>query len=214
MSDPFIFFTRLNLVNLLGTRARNPIELLKGLKVVPLSSIYYHTHRFLQQHNYLSPEPPNDFAYWLTNVLNLKKLGEAFASIDTISFETLDDIREVFVKILVEYISKDRSMAKCAPGEEFHFMSCTTFVLPTRFTAINLEEFVEVLKKVSINSLYYHIFEARLRLGRDDNDFARWCESMNEKALAAQLSKLDPYTYTLETLRARIVHLITKYAKH
>jgi hypothetical protein len=214
VSEPFNFYTRFNLVNLLGMKAKDPGELLEGLKVVPQSSIYHHTHRFLQQHNYLSPEPPNDFAYWLTNVLNLKELGEAFASIDTVSYETLDDIRKVFVKILDDHISRSTPLARCAPGEEFHFMSCTTFVLPTKFAAADLGEFVEVLQKVSVNSLYYHIFEARLKLRREGNDFARWCESLNEKALAAQLSKLDPYSCTLETLRARIIYLVKKYAKH
>ena len=74
MNNPFYFYTRLNLVELLGTKARNVMELLKGIKGAPDASIYYHTHHFLQQHIFLSPEPPNDFAFWTKNVLGLDKL--------------------------------------------------------------------------------------------------------------------------------------------
>ncbi|HEX7320997.1 MAG TPA: DUF5752 family protein [bacterium] len=214
MNEPFIFYTRFNLVRLLGIKVCSPAELLVGIKSVPLSSIYYHTHRFLQQHNCLSPEPPNDFAYWLTNTVNMKELGEAFASIDTVSYDTLEGIRSVFVNTLENYLSKGRQSPLCAPGEEFHFMSCTTFVISTGSEAAGLAELADNIKKISVDSLYYHMFEARLRLGKGGNDFARWCDSINEKTLAAQLRKLDPYTCTLETLRARILYLISEYAEH
>ncbi|HTR80235.1 MAG TPA: DUF5752 family protein, partial [Bacteroidota bacterium] len=73
--EAFHFFSKLDQTILLGKKASNLTELLDGLRTVPGSSIYYHTHRFLQQHNYLSPEPPNDFAYWVTGVLNDTVLG-------------------------------------------------------------------------------------------------------------------------------------------
>ena len=38
------------------------------------------------QHQYLSPEPPNDFAYWVSNVLQEDRLGEQLAAIDLIQF--------------------------------------------------------------------------------------------------------------------------------
>ncbi len=76
MTKPFQFYSRLNLVELLGVKAKNVKELLDGIKEVPGTSIYYHTHRFLQQHHYLSPEPPNDFAFWITNSIGLDALGE------------------------------------------------------------------------------------------------------------------------------------------
>ncbi|MEE9590909.1 MAG: DUF5752 family protein, partial [Thermodesulfobacteriota bacterium] len=61
-SQPFRFCTRLNLVELTGKRAGNTAELLKRIEEVEDAVIYHHTHRFLQQYLYLSPEPPNDFA--------------------------------------------------------------------------------------------------------------------------------------------------------
>ena len=118
MNSSFYFWTRLHLVKLLGLKAKNPIELLEGIKKVPASSIYYHTHRFLQQHHYLSPEPPNDFAYWLTSILNLEELGERIASVNVIDFKKLHDLRSVFIRILTDYLSEKKRMIDCPEGEE------------------------------------------------------------------------------------------------
>ena len=65
-----------------------------SIKKVPSSSIYYHTHRFLQQHYRVSPEPPNDFAYWITNILGLRELGESITSVDIINIDSLEDLRK------------------------------------------------------------------------------------------------------------------------
>ncbi|MBU2567890.1 MAG: hypothetical protein KJ967_03865, partial [Elusimicrobia bacterium] len=82
---------------MLGLKTRNLKELLEGIKTVPGSSIYHHTHRFLQQHHFLSPEPPNDFAYWITNILQESYMGEKFASVNIIQFESIRQLREKFI---------------------------------------------------------------------------------------------------------------------
>ena len=83
----FTFHTKLDQTLILGLKARTVEELLDGITRVPDSSIYHHTHRFLQQHHYLSPEPPNDFAYWVSEVLVDSVLGEQLSSVDTVQFE-------------------------------------------------------------------------------------------------------------------------------
>lgn len=211
MITPFHFYTRLNLVKLLGIKAGDQIELLEGLKKIPLSSIYYHTHRFIQQHNYLSPEPPNDFAYWLTNILKLKDLGESFASIDTVCFEDLEDLKQEFIKIIDKYNAKEKRIVRCPEGEEFHFMSCVTLILPTPYVAHNLKEFIKILEKISVDSLYFHIFEARMRLGRGGNDFSAWFRSIGKEKIAHEIARVDPYNITLAGLRKKIIKLIKKY---
>jgi hypothetical protein len=205
MPEPFHFYSELHLVKLLGLKAKNPAELLEHVKHVPTSSIYYHTHRFLQQHHYLTPEPPNDFAYWATNILSLDALGELLASIDIIHFTDMEALRKAFVKILAEYIEKGKFVVDCEPGAEFHFMSCVTVIMPTNYVAHTLEEFVDALSTVSISSLYFHVFEARLRLGGSENDFSRWFKGIGMEQLAQEVSRLDPYTITLEGLRERII---------
>ena len=74
--EPFVFKTQLSLVETMGLKARDLMELCRHLKEAPGASIYYHTHHFLQQHQFLTPEPPNDFAYWVTHVLQEDLIGE------------------------------------------------------------------------------------------------------------------------------------------
>ena len=75
-TEPFRLHTRLHLSELTGLKAATLNELLELIKTVSGSCIYQHTHRFLQQHQYLSPEPPNDFAYWVSTVLGEDRLAE------------------------------------------------------------------------------------------------------------------------------------------
>ena len=89
-------------------------------------------------------------------------------------------------------------------------MGCKTFILPTPYVAHDLEEFKEILKKITRSSLYFHIFEARMRLKNTDNDFSRWLRGLGKERFAAEISRLDPYTYTLEGLREEIISIISK----
>jgi uncharacterized protein DUF5752 len=207
--DPFRFVTQTSLVELTGLRARDLYELLEHLKNVAGSVLYYHTHHFLKQHQFLSPEPPNDFAYWVTNVLQEDRLGEQLAAIDTVRFISLKSLREALVGTIDRYLAKGRSARVAPEGDEFHFMKARSFVLETPYTARTLEEFAEAIQKISVNSLYHHIFEARLRLERGTNDFSKWLETeLGETALAKTIARLDPYTVTLESLRQKILRLV------
>jgi hypothetical protein len=214
MARPFHFLTRLNLVELLGRQAKNARELLIGLGEIPGSSIYYHTHRFIQQHHYLSPEPPNDFAFWVTNALGHAALGERLASVDTVKFRSIGSLRAAFLDILRTALAERNGRnGECQEGEELYFMSCRTFILPTAYEARSLSEFREIVQKVSIDSIYFHVFEARLRLEKGDNDFSDWFEDLGETKLARAISRLDPYNFTLEGLREMIVQKVGEYVK-
>ena len=210
----FHFHTKFDQTILLGKRARNVAELLAHIRTVPDASIYYHTHRYLEQHHYLSPEPPNDFAYWVTNVLNEDLLAEMMLSIDIIQFQTIGELRNAFTQLLDSYLQKAKKLANCPEGEEFHFMASRTFVLPTAQVATTPGEFINALQRVTVSTLYYHIFDAKLRLAKGENDFSAWFGDMGLHDLAEELRRLDPYTYTLEGLRKRIIVLVRKYDQH
>jgi hypothetical protein len=211
--EPFRFYTRLHLSELTGLRASTLNQLLDIIKEVPGSCIYHHTHRFLQQHQYLSPEPPNDFAYWVTEALGENELGERLASIDTIQFSNIRSLREKIIETIENYL-KNSPLAKLKfsrEGEEFHFIKSVSFVLPTNYVAYDLKDFLEILNKITIDSIYFHIFEARLRLEKKTNDFSIWIEtSIGDKELADKISGLDPYTRTLEDLRKTVMKIIER----
>lgn len=211
---PFYFKTQLSLVVMTGLKARTASELRAHVAAVPEASIFYHTHHFLQQHQFLTPEPPNDFAYWVTNMLQEDRLGESLAAIDTIRFDSLEALRHAILDCLDQFMAKKPAVRECPPGEEFYFMKSILFELPTTHVARNLAEFKDCLKEVSIHSLYFHVFTGRLHEPLGINDFSDWLvKNLGETDLARQIEKLDPYTQTMEGLRQRLIHLVEKRIK-
>ncbi|MFA5097586.1 MAG: DUF5752 family protein [Candidatus Margulisiibacteriota bacterium] len=209
--EPFRFFTRLHLTELTGLKASNIKELLYHLERVPGSCIYHHTHRFLQQHQYLSPEPPNDFAYWVLEAINESDLSERLASIDTVQYPTIRKLRERIIEVISSWAASNPGSRrkKASPGDEFHFMKTKSFIVPTKYEVSDLNSFAEVLEKVTIDSIYFHIFESRLRLEKGSNDFSNWFEaSLGDGVLAKKVSRLDPYTCTLEDLRCTLIRMV------
>ncbi|MFH0913704.1 MAG: DUF5752 family protein [Chloroflexota bacterium] len=213
--SPFRFSSRTQLTELTGLKARNLEELVNVLKKVPDAVIYYHTHHFLEEHHYLTPEPSNDFALWVSDALGDEVLGERLASVDTFGFPALGALRDRVVAIIEEHqATAKHDHREAMPGREFHFLKSVSAVFPTPYLAHDLRELVEALRQVSLGSLYFHIFESRLRLGRGMNDFSIWLkDSLEEAELADEIGRLDPYTYTLGGLRSALIPLIEKRIK-
>jgi hypothetical protein len=211
MADKFEFYTSAELVFLTGRKAKNLQELLEGIKVSSDATIFYHTHRFLVQHQQISPEPPNDFAYWVSNILLDRLVGEKLASIDLIEFKTIPEIRKRIAEVIEGNLNSNGTRS-CPQGMEFHFMYSHIFVIDTGKRASNLKEFIEVLRTIPIRSIYFHMFQSRLMLGTGENDFSIWFrESLGEEKLASEISRIDPYTYTLEGLRNKIIRIVSEY---
>jgi septum formation topological specificity factor MinE len=211
--EPFTFKTRFHLSELTGLKARNIEELLSRIKEVPGSCIYHHTHRFLQLHEYSSPESPNDFGYWIASALGEDELAEKLSSIDIIEFNSLRAIREKIVAVIEQYIEENPSCKQRSVkfDKEFYFVKSINFVTPTSYVANDLAEFKAGLIKVSTNSIYFHMFDAKLRLEKETNDFSKWAEeSLGDVELAREISKLDPYSYALDDLRIAIINIVSK----
>ena len=210
-TESFEFQSRLNLTLLTGLRSRDLAELLEQLRTAPGAVIYHHTHHFLVQHQFLSPEPPNDFAYWISNILLEERLGEELAAIDLLRFHRLHDLRDALVAVIANHMERASEVRAAPPGMEFHFMRSVSFILPTGLRVHDLREFHDALEHVSLSSIAYHMFDARLRLERGDNDFSNWIENtLKETSVAAALRTLDPYTHTEEGLRRRILTAIER----
>lgn len=211
-SQPFRFYTQLHLKELTGLKAGSLSELVSILQDVDDSVVYYHTHNFIEEHQYLTPQPANDFALWVSDALGDEVLGEKLANIDTFEFTTIGALRERLVDVINEEMAARPDRRTAPQGREFHFIRSLSAIIPTSHVAHDLREFVEVLRMVSIDTLYFHIFEARLRLHKGVNDISIWLnDCLDEKELADQIAVLDPYTYTLEGLRSMIIQLIERH---
>ncbi|MBI4655529.1 MAG: hypothetical protein HY746_02155 [Elusimicrobia bacterium] len=209
-SEPFKFRTRLTLVQATGRKAGNIMELLEGIRESDDSIIYHHTHRFLKQFHFLVPEPANDFAYWVNNILQEEKLGEELASVEIVRFNSLEAIKRAFVEILERHLKQvSEPMRAVSSGKEFHFLRSIRFSIPTSHQARDYAEFIECLRNVSVSTLYLHVFEARLRPPYGVDDFSNWfLKQFNDAEIQKAISRLDPYSYTLEGLRRRIIRIL------
>jgi len=209
--EPFRFFDQVHLKELTGIKAKNLKELADILRNAPDAIVHYHTHHFLEEHHYLTPEPANDFAVWVTDVLGEEILGEKLASIDVLEFPTMCALRDRIVNVIEQHMSSGRETRKAPEGKEFYFIKWVSIVLPTPHMARDLREFGEALGTLSPGSLYFHIIESRLRTGKSSNDFSVWlADSLGEQELAEAVARVDPYTYTLEGVRLQLIKLMAK----
>ena len=212
--EPFHFYNRAQLTELTCWKAKDLGEFLEIIKQAPEAVIHFHTHHFLEEHHYLVPEPTNDFAVWVTDALGDEALGERIASVNPFEFASITALRGRFVGIIEEYTARSTGSREAMAGREFHFMKSLTAVLPTPYLAHDLREFIETLRKISLGSLYYHVFESRMRLGNGLNDFSMWMrDSMGESELSDAIAHFDPFNYTLEGLRLALIELIEKRIK-
>ena len=206
--QPFVFVTERRLVLLTGLRACNLPELVEHLRVVTGSSVFYHTH-----HQFLSPhfERPafhSDFSLWVSSALLEERLAERLAALNLLAYTSVRQIRQSMIAAIEEHLHQDNGRRReCVPGQEFHFCESQSFILPTGMIARDLPEFIAGLSRVSTVSLFFHFFEARLRLEQTTNDFSRWLSDRGESGLAQAIDSLDPYAMTLEELRQEIIRL-------
>ena len=84
-------------------------------------------------------------------------------------------------------------------------------IFPAGIRARNLAEFLTGIKYVDSNSIYYHFYEARMRLGSAVDDFSMWLEeSLDKKELAAKIRSIDPFMHSVEGIREHLVEDIEK----
>ncbi len=210
MAEPstFEFHTERHLVVLTGITARNLEGLLDGIEKVPGSSIFYHTHQEYLAHHFEKPVFYNDFALWIAEALQQDALAERLAAIDLLSFTAIRGLRDEIAATIRSYIAGGAEGTRdCPPGNEFHFCRSKSFVMPTGIVARTPAEFFEKLPQVTTVSLYFHFFEARLRLGHITNDFSQWLGDQGEEELAQRINALDPYIRSLDELKADIIAL-------
>ena len=209
---PFKFYTRLTLPQLTGIYALNLKELLSGIRAAGEQVIYYHTHHYLIKHRYAVPDATNDFAYWITNSLGESLLGEEISGIDIFDCDTMDEYKNAVIKKIEAFAGQNYRARRVEMDERFNFMKAVTFIMPTGKEAYTLSEFHDMLKNITIFSVYYHFFESHFRLSSRLNDFSVWIKSeLKLPDLADKISSLDPYAITMEKLKEQILKFAEYY---
>jgi len=208
-SSSFTFYTSSNLMELTGQKARHLKEFVEILKIIDGASIFCHTHQAFREFHFAKGIFTNDFAYWAAEAIQEEDLAERLASVDIRDFVDIRSLRERLIEIIEDYLGEKNEIRIAPRGKEFHFCKSISIASRTSHEVWTLSEFRDALKKVGDRSLFYHFFDARLRLERSTNDFSNWIESsLGKPDLAGKIEKLDPYLFTLDGIRERMMELI------
>jgi hypothetical protein len=207
INNIFRFYTERRLVEATGIRAHTVRELYVHLKKVGGATIFYHTHAAFLEHHFVKRRFYNDFATWLSSAVQEHKLAEQVAGIDMMEYTSIRQLREAILDVLAKHLAerKGERSRKAPAGEEFHFCRAKSFIFPTGLEARSIPEFFDCIRQISPLSLYFHVFESRLRLQRATSDFAVWLSDMGADDIAGKINRLDPYSFTLEELRDKII---------
>lgn len=207
--EPFIFHTSSQLVQITGKRAAHLKEFVEVLESVEDSTLFYHIHHAYREHQFAPGAYSNDFAHWCNEELGESALAEKLANLNIKDFTKLTDLKKMIIEIVKGHLATATEIRKASPQHEFYFCKNIGIISPTKYEAWDLNEFCEMLKKVGLRSLFFHFFEARLKLGRRNNDFSNWIKNnFGEEEIANKIEGLDPYVYTLDELRDKIIALI------
>jgi hypothetical protein len=194
----------------IGQKAVNLKELLHAIREVKDSVLYYHLIQSRLIITRPTVEYPNEFALWAATALQDTRLAEKLSSFDPFEYENLEQVREAVADILDEYLWDLPYIPWARNGFELHFCEASTVVIRSEISARTLREFCGALSKVGLDSVYYHFFESRWRLGsRERDDFSFWIESnFGLPELVAEIRNIDFYFYGLKEIRDTLMGLI------
>ncbi|GAB4417255.1 MAG: hypothetical protein OHK0032_13300 [Thermodesulfovibrionales bacterium] len=207
MIEPFEFKQCVSILKSTGKRAKNLRELRDAIAVVSDESIFHHTYQYFLKGHIL--QYTNDFAQWAGESLEERVLSEHLSSIDPYSFKKIDELRQELLDVIDEYIKKFPEPREAMPGDEFYFNETITLTFPVGIRVKNLAEFLIAIKYIDAEAIYYHFYEARVRLGVDD--FSRWIEdSLNKKELSEKIRSIDLFMHSIEGIRKHIIEAVEK----
>jgi hypothetical protein len=207
MREPFEFKQAVSISKSTGKKANSIHGLRENISKVSGESIFHHTCQFYLKEHILGYT--NDFAQWSGESLEERALAERLSTIDPYSFKSISGTRKELLRVIDEYL-RDFPEPRCViAGDEFHFNETLTLIFPVGIKVNTLEEFLLALRHVDPGCIYFHFYEARLRLGKGVDDFSLWMEfSLNRKKLARNIKTIDPFMHTTEGIKEHIIEMV------
>lgn len=205
--EPFEFRQCTSIIKSTGKKAQDLLELRDITAAISDECIFHHTYQYFLKGHIL--EYTNDFAHWAGESLEERALAEYLSNIDPYEFKNISDLREKIIIVIDEYLKLFPEPRKAIPGDEFYFNETITLIFPVGIRAKNLAEFLTAIKFIDTGSIYYHFYEARMRLGGGVDDFSRWIEDVFEKKeLAGKIRAIDPFMHNIEGIREHLLDAV------
>ena len=198
-----------------GEKAQNLRELRDQLKHIHPGCLYYHFWGGLLQPHFDDPEFQNDFTEWASRNLHDSKISEQLSVIDPKLFNDIDDLRTEIIEIIDERLSESEHVPWVRAGDEFHFVRSQIVIFDTHISYTDPVNFLEMIPKMSLGSIFYHFIDSRRRTPERRNDFSAWLAGFGDryKLLIEKLDQIDPSFTTLYELRQQINLVFQEYFK-
>jgi len=209
---PFEFKQCVSILKATGRKAGNLREMRDVIATVSDESIFHHTYQYFLKGHIL--EYTNDFAHWAGESLEERALGERLSGIDPYGFRNIGELRNELLRVIDEYLEKFPEPREAMHGDEFYFNQTITLTFPVGIWVRNLAEFLIAVKYIDAGSIYYHFYEARVRLGEGVDDFSAWIQNVVlNKELADRIRSIDPFMHSIDGIREHIVEAVEEEVK-
>ncbi len=127
------------------------------------------------------------------------------APFDLPSMTSIRELRETIICQIERHFRDTPAVIRdCPEGDEFYFCEAKSFVVLCGIVVHSAPEFFRWITSISNASVYFHVFESRLRLEKHTNDFSLWLSDLGETRLARAIDRIDPYAVSLDQLKAQI----------
>jgi len=198
-----------------GVRSQNLKELRDQLSTIHPESIYYHFWAKKLRPSFEEPEYNNDFASWAYSGLHDSKLAERLSLINPGMFSDTEDLRRKLIEVADLSLKENNSTLDTKQGEQFQFIRSEIVVFDTQHIISNPEELKDLLPNLSLGGIYYHFIDSKRMSDNTANDISSWLSLFGDeyKGLTQQISKLDPYFFTLAEFRVRVSQIFEGFFK-
>lgn len=205
--EPFEFKQAVSILKSTGEKA-NCIDRLRDLiSKVSDESIFHHMSQYFLKEHILGYT--NDFAQWAGESLEERALAERLSNVDPYAFKSIAQTRKELMRVIDDYLSEFPEPRCVLSGDEFYFNEAITLIFPVGIKVKNLADFLMALRQIDPGSIYFHFYEARIRLGKGIDDFSRWFKnSLNRKRLVKKIKTIDPFMHNIDGIRKHIIEMI------
>jgi len=204
MINPFIFKSEFWIPKYTGFKANSIKDFIEILKTIDKFSIFYHMYINIFNYHNLPTFYTNSFSYWFYKNGHLF-LAEKLSIIDPLDYYDLEELRNVLIQTLEKNYGKNWNEKEKIP---FYFITAEREVIECGKIAKNLEEFIDMFKDSSINSLFYHLVTSRIENKTLINDYSSWLFNLGESKKAEKINKLDLYSMNLYEVKKEIIKIL------
>jgi hypothetical protein len=209
--EPFALFDCSLARCAVGKTCTNLRELVDVVRTASDATLGHHMMRCALDDHFELYEFPNDLARWCWDGLGDDALGEQLGLVDPYQCASPAELRAALVNVVEERLWELDRVPWCRPGLELHLIESHVIAYDTGERFPTGAALAEAMPQLSLQSLFYHVHEARRRtLGRTD-DFSDWLERGGaDPALVAKLRAVDFYFLNLNQLRTEFSNIFRR----